>query len=313
MTETKLIKIFISIDDFMKIYSRFISRIKLEEVGVKGTYSGKKVRQPGLSQSEVMTIMIFYQICKFRDFKHYYIHFVLKYLKSYFPQLPSYTRFVELQKRVAIPLMYYARYTCKRSLSTGIQYVDSTILPVCHNRRIHSHKVLKGLAQRGKTSTGWFFGFKLHLIINHIGDILSFFITPGNTDDRNLDIFNNLIKGVWGEVYGDKGYISKKLSDYLKNLGITLLTKSKKNMKPPQLSLFQKIALNQRPIIECTNDSLKNDVYISHTRARAVHAFFANIFAAIAAYQTSLDKKPAANFEFPFLIDDTQLVHALAA
>lgn len=99
-----------------------------------------------------------------------------------------------------------------------------------HNRRIHPHKVFKGIAERGKSSTGWFYGFKLHLVINDKGEILSFYLTPGNVDDRDPKVIEPLAKELFEKLFGDKGYLSKKISDILFSNGIQLITKLKKNM-----------------------------------------------------------------------------------
>ena len=90
---------------------------------------------------------------------------------------------------------------------TGVSFIDSFSLNVCHNRRIYSHKVFKGIAQRGKTSVGWFYGFKLHIIINHGGEIISFYITSGNVADNNEKVLKKLTQKLFGKLYGDKGYI----------------------------------------------------------------------------------------------------------
>ncbi|MBE8416775.1 IS982 family transposase, partial [Leptospira borgpetersenii] len=108
---------------------------------------------------------------------------------------------------------------------SGISFIDSTILKVCDNRRIHSHKVFKDIAQRGKSSTGWFYGFKLHLIINDQGELLSFMVTPGNVDDRNLKVIFPLSKNIYGKLFGDRGYISQSLFESLYEKGIQLITK----------------------------------------------------------------------------------------
>ena len=94
---------------------------------------------------------------------------------------------------------------------TGITFIDSTPLKVCHNKRIFYNRVFNGIAERGKSTMGWFFGFKLHLIVNDKGEIINFVLTAGNTDDRNLDMIQKLCQKVFGKLYGDKGYISHKL------------------------------------------------------------------------------------------------------
>ena len=91
---------------------------------------------------------------------------------------------------------------------TGISFFDSTSIKVCHNKRISRNKVFKGLAKLGKTTTGWFYGFKLHLVINDKGEILAFQLTPGNVSD--VSMLETLSSGLWGKLFGDKGYISEK-------------------------------------------------------------------------------------------------------
>jgi len=180
---------------------------------------------------------------------------------------------------------------------TGINYIDSTPLRVCHNRRIHQHKVFKDVAERGRYSMGWFFGFKLHLIINDKGELMSFYMTKGNVDDRNIKVLSDMINNIFGKLFGDKGYISKALSELLFQDGVQLITKVKKNMKKKPLSDQQKILLRKRALIETVNDELKNICQIEHTRHRSVDGFLLNTLAALAAY-SFLPKKPSINVDF---------------
>jgi hypothetical protein len=150
--------------------------------------------------------------------------------KEYFPGIVSYNRFVELKPRINLYLFAFINL-CLSGLSTGVSYIDSTKLVVCHNLRIHSNKVFKGIAKRGKTSTGWFFGMKLHLIINHAGEIVSFWLTPGNVADNNRDVVIRMCANLFGKLFGDKGYISKDLFRELFGQGVELFTTIRKNMK----------------------------------------------------------------------------------
>ena len=109
-----------------------------------------------------------------------------------------------MQPSTLIPLMAYLR-SCLGA-STGIGFIDSTSIKVCHNRRIKQHKVFQEIAKRGKTSVDWFYGFKLHLAINHRGELLNVALTTGNVDDRKP--VRELLKGQSGQFFGDKGYIS---------------------------------------------------------------------------------------------------------
>jgi hypothetical protein len=187
--------------------------------------------------------------------------------------------------------MLFLHHCCKGEC-TGISFIDSTVLRVCHNKRIKRNKTFKGFAEVGKSSMGWFFGFKLHLIINDKGEILSFFLTKGNVDDRDAKTITNMAKDLFGKLFGDKGYISKALSDLLFGNGIQLITAVRRNMKSKALSNEEKLLLRKRSVIETVNDELKNICQVEHTRHRSISGFLLNIMSAIAAY-SFFPKKPS--------------------
>jgi len=172
---------------------------------------------------------------------------------------------------------------------TGISFIDSTPIKVCHCRRIHSHKVFEGVAKHGKNSTGWFYGFKLHLVINEMGEVLSFYLSPGNVDDR-------LCRDLWGKLFGDRGYISKELFELLYLQGIRLITRLKKNMKNVLIDIGDKLLLRKRAVIESVNGFLKNICQVEHTRHRSLVNFMVNLLAALAAY-SFLPRKPSIRTE----------------
>jgi hypothetical protein len=236
-----------------------------------------------------MTIMVYFHISRYRTFKDYYTKHVCQHMRSEFPGLVSYNRFVELMGGAMIPLMVYLQ-RCRLKKSTGIAFVDSTTIKVCHNRRIHNHKTFNGIAQRGKTSMGWFYGFKLHLIVNHTGDLVSVMLTPGNTDDRNLSMMQILTKDVLGKLFGDRGYISAKLFKALLKHGLQLITRLKKNMANKLMPLMDKLLLKKRALIESINDQLKNLCQIEHTRHRSPINFLGNLFSGLIAYTFSPQK-----------------------
>ena len=186
--------------------------------------------------------------------------------------------------------------TCCLGKCTGISYIDSTPLRSCHIKREKQHKVFKGIAQKGQCSLGWFYGFKLHIIINDRGEILDFIITPGNVDDRkplnDMDLHNR----IFGKLYGDKGYISKDLFEKLFVDGVHLITKIKKNIKNSLMLLQDKIALRKRALIETVNDELKNICQIEHTRHRSFENFTTNLLSGLIAY-SFFDKKPSINLQ----------------
>jgi len=250
----------------------------------------RRVRQrsTSLSPSELMTILVmFHQSQGYRNFKGYYKEQVLGRWHREFPDAPSYTRVVQLLPRVLWPLAHYLG--SRRGEVSGISFVDSTPLQVCDNARIHSNKVFRGLAQRGKSSTGWFFGFKLHLIINDHGDLLGVRLTPGNVDDRLP------VPEMANGLFGDRGYISQALRDTLKQQGVELITKLRKNMKPKLLNLVDKILLRKRALIETVNDQLKNVCQIEHSRHRSPINAFVHLIAGLVAF-TWQEKRPALSW-----------------
>jgi len=179
-------------------------------------------------------------------------------------------------------------------------YIDSTILRVCHNKRIYQNKVFNGIAARGKSSMGWFFGFKLHYVINTKGEIVSFLITPGNVSDKNHSVVEFLTGKISGKLFGDKGYISAALFKKLFEKGIQIITKIKRNMKNILMDFTDKILLKKRGIVESVGNLLKNNVQVEHSRHRSIVGFFLNVFAAIVAYNF-LPKKPSIRAKSPLI------------
>ncbi len=271
-----LLELYCDVDDFCQVFLPFWNQQQLA--------SGEKLRQRArsLSISEIMTILIAFHQSHYRDFKAYYTQQVLKAWRSEFPTLVSYTRFVEYIPSVLVPLIVYLR-TCCLGECTGISFIDSTALDVCLNQRIHCHKVFAGLAARGQTSMGWFFGFKLHLVVNDRGEILRFCITPGNVDDRKP--VPGLSKHLFGKLFGDKGYISQALANSLREMfDIQLITKLRKNMKNQLMTLSDRILLRRRAIIETIIDQLKNISQIEHSRHRSFPNFVVNVLCGLIAY-----------------------------
>lgn len=235
-----------------------------------------------------MLIMILFHDSGYRCFKHFYLEKVCKQLRHLFPNVVSYNRIVELERDVAVPLTLFIKKVLPGKC-TGISFVDSTPLRVCKNQRIHIHKVFKGIAQRGKCSMGWFFGFKLHLICNEKGEILNFMITPGDIDDRKPLEYKAFIDFIYGKLVSDKGYISKNLFQRLFVDGIQLITKLKSHMKGALMSLTN--FYSKRAIIETMNDEPKNIAQVEHSRHRCFDNFIVNLLDAIAAY-CLFPKKP---------------------
>ena len=280
-----LTEVFYHVDNFCKAYEKHLQKTQLIDKN-----KSKRGPKQKLCLSEIMTIVIYFHHSKFRTFKDYYLFLKMHHNNS-FTQLVSYNRFVELQKQALIPLMLFFSISCSGN-ATNISFIDSTSLKVCHNKRIYAHKVFKGMASRGKTSVGWFYGFKLHLVINEYGGIVGFHVTTGSIADNNPKVVDIVTKKVLGKLFGDKGYISHKNFKRLWGKGINLITKIKKNMKNKLMNIYDKMLLKKRGVIESVNNILKNTCMLEHSRHRSVCNFFVNIFSSLSAY-TFLENKPS--------------------
>jgi IS5 family transposase len=272
--EDTVIELFCLVDEFCKEFFPLWQQ-QLLSCGLI-----KRHRQNRLSPAEIMTIFIHFHQSHYRTFKHYYLQYVQRHLKTFFPQLVSYERFVALMKSVLVPLCFFMQTL--EGEETGIYFVDSMLMKVCHIKREKQHKVFKGIAEKSKSSVGWYFGFKLHLVINDKGEIMAFKLTAANVDDRKP--VPDLMKALIGKLFGDKGYISQELSDKLLEQGIQLITRVKKNMKNKLIPLQDKLLLRKRAVIESVNDQLKNICQIEHSRHRSIWNFLVNVLGALIAY-----------------------------
>ncbi len=285
-----LTTLFCEIDDFCRDFEPEYRKHLIDDGKLK------RVRNSTLSQSEVMTIIIEFQRSGYRTFKHYYQRHVCVFLRWAFPQVVSYNRFVELMSEALAPLC--ASQSTRKGTCSGISFIDSMPIAVCHNRRIHSHQVFVETAERAKNSVGWFYRFKLHLIVNDEGELLAVKLTPGNVDDRTP--VPEMVKKLFGKLFGDKGYISQPLFDLLFDDNVQLVTQIRKNMKNKLMDVFDKLMLRKRAIIETIYDQLKNISQIEHTRHRSGFNFLVNVVSALIAY-TYQQKKPSLNIRLPQL------------
>lgn len=282
----KVTEIFYLVDDFC---------IEFEKSVQKHSLGNKPKRTPVMSCSEVITIMVMFHSGGFRNMKHYYTCYVQQHLTHLFPKTVSYNRFVELMQAATMPMTIFLK-TCCMGNSTGISFIDSTPIRVCKNKRIKRNKVFNGIAQLGKSTMGYFFGFKLHIVINDKGELLNFVITQGNVDDREPLKNKNFVNALKGKLYGDKGYISKDLTSILFMNGLHLVTSIRNNMKNTLLEMKDKILLRKRSVIETVNDELKNMCQIEHSRHRSFANFITNLISGLIAY-SFFPKKPAIKYE----------------
>lgn len=302
ITESKVTEIFCIADDFCKEFELEMAKNAL----VSSPETPRRRRKRMMSDAEVITILICFHFNSFRNFKHYYLGCVCQHWKHLFPKTFSYNRFVEIMPRCFVALTMFLRLGCFGQCS-GISFVDSTCIPVIHNKRQFSMKVFKGIAEKGKSTMGWFVGLKLHLLCNEKGEIINFVLTKANVDDRNQAVMDTLTTKVFGKLYADKGYISQSLFGKLFDDGIHIVTGLRANMKQRLMPIYDKIMLRKRSIIESLNDMLKNVAQLVHTRHRSVHNFLMNLLAAMGAY-CFFAVKPEVNFDFEVAPSDGQLV-----
>ena len=291
----QLIAIFCDIDEFCEEYERYSKEYLL-------TASDQKPMKTSMEMSYIMTICVFFHLSNHRYFKWYYKDFICSdpRVSGFFGKLSSYNRFVEIMQTVTVPLTLYLMKGCLGKCS-GKSFLDSTTLDVCDVRRAYSHKVFAGIAKKGKTSTGWFYGFKLHIAINDCGEIIAFCLTPGNVDDRDWSVISKLTREMFGKVFADRGYISADLFAKLYADDIQLITRLKKNMKNKLMNIYDKFMLRKRAIIECVNDFLKNVCQIEHSRHRSVTNFLVNVISGLIAY-SFIPKKPSLDFDVTALL-----------
>lgn len=278
----KISDIFCLVDEFCKDFDNTTQPFLL----------GKPSKRPAtVSKSEVISICLLFHLSGFRCFKHFYLFYIQRHMQREFPKTVSYNRFVELSQGVLMPMAIFLK-TCCLGSCTGISFVDSTPIRVCHNKRIKRNKVFKNIAEVGKSTMGWFYGFKLHIVINDRGEILNFAITQANVDDREPLRNEGFLKAVFGKLFADKGYISEKLAKILFVSDIHLITSIRNNMKNCLMTMNDKIMLRKRSVIETVNDELKNICQVEHSRHRSFTNFIANLIAGLIAY-SFLPKKPS--------------------
>lgn len=278
VSENLLLEIYVETDDLLKAFQEW-SRTR-----AIGRFLLPTRRTPRLSASEIATILVGYHLSGYKCFEYYYRECMLKTYLNCFPTAPSYRRFVCYVVRVLPLLFLLLLYKCSQSVRTGYYFIDSKKLEVCHLRREKQHKVFKCFARKGKGSLGWFFGLKLHLVINHLGQLVSFLITPANTADNNHAVLKHLLHGLRGKCAGDKGYLTTLFEQFYE-AGLQLLVRPKRNMKSLPAFAEDVQLCKQRPLIESVNDILATVCDVEHTRHRNPLHGYASILSALIAYQ----------------------------
>ena len=279
-------ELFCFIDDFCQIYERYAEEKLLPSDKIRK-------RSTKMSLSEMLTVVIMFQVSYAKNFKYFYKTYIEYLHKGDFKTALSYTRFVALMPRLFMPLSVLLHLLSGEK--TGIYFMDSTAISICHNKRRYSNKTFAHLAASSKSSMGYFHGFKLHMVINNKGDLMALKITKGNVDDRKH--VNNITKNLIGKIYADKGYIDQNLFLTLYKRGLKMVHGIKKNMKNKLMDLQDKILLKKRSLIETVFDYLKNKMNLVHTRHRSTINAFVHLLSTLVAY--SLKKnKPTLKFNF---------------
>jgi Transposase DDE domain len=304
------IEIYVEVDDFCK--QNFVLLTKaLRHCGLY------KKNHPShqLTRAEVTTILVYYPLSPYKHFNVFYTNHRQTDLKRNFPDLVSYDRFGALIPRALVPMMLFLAHRCQRSLRTGIYYIDSTPIETSHPKRAHQHEVFKGFAEWGKTSAGWFFGLKVHLLINHLGQLVSVRITSGSVHDSHPKVLFDLTKQLVGWVFGDKGYLlNAEKKAFVEGSGeLHWAAKPRQGMKAADWPLAAKRYAKKRGIIETVIRQTKSVCDLEHSRHRSATNGFVNLYSALVAY-TYYERKPSARVDLSDrLLTSDELTWALAA
>jgi len=261
------------LDDFCKVFEDWEAHRLIP--------SEQTRRHPGkLSRAEMLFIVVLFHLSPYKNFKVFYLYGIGQQHRACFGAVPHYDRFVSLTPRLFVPLMVLLHSLGGEP--TGVYFADSTKLAACHNRRIGRHKVFAGLAARGKTSMGWFYGLKLHFVINHKGQVVALRITPGNTADSA--VLDEMTRHLAGKLYADKGYVGRALFAKLWRRGLHLITSIRRNMRNYLMPLADKAMLRKRFLIETVLDILKSEMGLEHSRHRSPVNAMVHVLSCLVAY-----------------------------
>ena len=276
------VKLYCLVDSFVK---QINNSSRKKQVGRKGI----------LSKTDYLFLCIIKQKRGFLTTKEFY-HFIKEDVKNWFNELPSYKQFIKgIEKSLKyLVLLTWVLARMNKMKKSKYHIVDSMPLPVCNNQYRFRSKIYKNFASSGKNMNGWYYGFKLHLIINLNMEIESVHISDGSTKDLNV-LGTAFTKDIFGWLVGDKGYIGKENASSLSDQGITLITKPRTNMKKPPATRIQQFLIAQRQKIESVNSSLKHRLSIINRYARSLDSFFVSVFASISAYSLFLKSNLKSN------------------
>lgn len=276
--QTMLVSLYVMVDDVIKTLAAS------QEFRLRLSSANKGGRPPTLTLSEIVALGLFRYALNIKDVKHFHRH-ISSHYADYFPKLPNYQNFVSLLNRISGYVLFLVLWIChhnKQYLSQDdLLIIDTSALKVCEKGRISEHKVCKGLAAIGKTTQGWFYGFKLGLVVDALGHLISVAIGPGNTDDRKF--LAPLFQGLQGVGIGDAGFVSKDWAAKLWEQGFMFISDVKKSMKR-LMTKAQHELLRKRQLVEIRLSQLKHRIQQSVSLARSPLGYFSRWVYAVLAY-----------------------------
>ena len=276
-----IVGLYTVVDDFFK-------SIKQEKVWnlIQESFYGKRGPKPKLSISEVVTLNIIRFYVRSADLKTFYKLAKDRY-SAEFPDLPNYENFLKATNKSFIAMILFLQfvlYLGRQKCRSGIHFIDSTSLQICKNYNIYRNKVGSGLANRGRSTKGWFFGFKLHGVCNKEGFMEDIMFSPGSPNDKNF--LETMSKKIKGTLVCDAGYLVKEevFARVLKSVG-RLFIATRKNMKRV-MTHEQCILFKERSRIETIWGVFKERFLLETNLARSLTGFFRHYIYSISAWCT---------------------------
>jgi hypothetical protein len=270
MNELTLTTLYCITDDFINALAQTEGGTDMLEL-----WRAKRGSQRNLSLGEVITLNILRFHLHVSDLKAFH-SIVRDNYKAYFPRIPNYENFSKATN-ASLPfatlfLEYLLRLNRKIMSGEKVFFLDATALSVCENINASRHKVTGGFAAWGKTSRGWFFGFKLHGVCDAEGNLLNACFSSANVYDGHKA--EALTKGLRGVFVGDAGYLLKEETfERLFEKHKRILAAARKNMKR-LMTKEQGDLLRKRNIIESVWSVLKGSFGLVFRKARSLNGLF---------------------------------------
>lgn len=268
--------------NLVELYCIIDDLVKLIEKNIEKKDRGRKNK---LTKSELITIALIGHFDEFETDKKLH-EYVINYFNNDFKNVPCYEQFTRGIRSITKYLDFMINTLSQINITKNDNFyiVDSSALPVSEYDDFECPKWAADDAKKGKNIFGYYFGFKVHLIINRSMDIVSCMFTTANVHDINALKADSFVENIKGTLVGDKGYVcSEALVNKLKKSGIELIFKQRENMDPYLNKVYEDL-LNQRQIIEGVFSYLKNRLKTLHPFARSCNSFLVHAKASVLAY-----------------------------